>query len=484
MSMKTLLIVDDEVEICSFFRNMFAPSNLNVIVANTAERVKQLMSLEGLRIDLALVDLKLPDSDGLALLKYIKTCQPLCEVIIMTGYSTVKTAVEAIQNGAKDYIEKPFTDIGSLENMILNVLDGNQYTTASLLNEAAKYGIIYAPGSPMEHTLLMARRLSAKDINVVLDGETGTGKELLARFIHGTSPRSEYSFVAVNCGAIPEALLESELFGHERGAFTGAVKSRKGYFELANNGTLFLDEVGEAPLSVQVKLLRAVESEEYQRIGSENVVKKNVRIISATHRNLELEVKNQHFRADLLYRLEGVKISLPPLRERPQDISFIAHNYINKKFGEGYDICAEALYLLQRYDWPGNVRQLLNVLNQAISLHECRVIQPKHLPESLRVASTAYPTGSTAEAAVVANLDYELNRLVEQLLSKVTSIEEIDFSELKRRIKQAEADITRGIVEIGLRETGGNRTLVCEKLGINQRMLRYLLNERRAGREG
>lgn len=413
MEKKKILIVDDEPEITSFFTYLLQRKNCDVTVANSGLEAERLLANHASFFHAALIDWKLPDANGLDLLTRIKSLYPSCGVLIMTGYSTVKSAVTAIQRGARDYLEKPFDDIASLERMIDSLLDSHVQQASDLTVEAAGYGILYSPDGPMANVLSLASKLAKKAINVLIEGETGTGKELLARFLHGASTRCQSPFVAINCGAVPESLLESELFGYEKGAFTGAMKARKGFFELANHGTLFLDEIGEAPASIQVKLLRALETGEYIKVGSEQVTRSDVRIISATNRDLEQEAERKRFRKDLLYRLEGVKLTLPPLRERVDDIPIIALHHLQKKLGHASPIEPEALALLKNYDWPGNVRQLINVLNQTIAIHDCELVRPEHLPQALIRPEKAAEYFSTTSASVQSVIDRECTRFAD-----------------------------------------------------------------------
>ncbi|MFC7441778.1 sigma-54-dependent transcriptional regulator [Laceyella putida] len=476
--MKRVLVVDDEIEVTSFFRYFLEDKDCDVVVANSGREVEELLFQQTPAFHLALVDLKMPDADGLELLSKIKAKHPACEVIIMTGYSTVKSAVLAIQAGAKDYLEKPFDDLDSLERVIDSVLMNTFIKEEKLNLEAAEYGIVFSPSSPLQKVLTVASKLAKKAINILIEGETGTGKELLARFIHGSSLRAQYPFVGINCGAIPESLLESELFGHEKGAFSGAIKTRKGYFELANNGTLFLDEIGEAPTSIQVKLLRVLETGEFMRVGSEEIRKSNVRFISATNRNLESEVENNRFRADLLYRLEGVKLSIPPLRERREDIPLIAQNYLDKKYGGKCRLDSDTAQILKMYDWPGNVRQLHNVLNQTHAIHDCKRLTPDHLPKYL-VNRAQNPDKEISVAMQTEDfIEREAKQFVQRLINGLDSVEQIDLKKVMKRIRQMEGEIGRKIIEKGLSETQGNRQLLSKKLNITTRVLRYILNEK------
>lgn len=476
--MKRVLVVDDEVEVTSFFQYFLEPKNCTVTVANSGREAEKLLFQNTAAFHLALIDLKMPDADGLELLAKIKAKYPACEIFIMTGYSTVKSAVSAIQLGARDYLEKPFDNLDHLEKMFDSILLNTSMKEEKLCNAAKKYGIFFSPTSPLKKLLALADKLAKKAINILIEGETGTGKELLARFIHGSSLESEYPFVGINCGAIPESLLESELFGHEKGAFSGAVKTRKGYFELADNGTLFLDEIGEAPASIQVKLLRVLETGEFMRIGSEEIRKSNVRFISATNRNLESEVNNSRFREDLLYRLEGVKLYIPPLRERPEDIPLIAQHFLDKKYGGHCRLDPDTAQILKMYYWPGNVRQLHNILNQTHAIHDCKRLTPDHLPkylvtETLSPDREASPDWKTAEF-----IEREAQQFVQRIDSNLGSVEHLDLKKVLKRIRQMEGEIGRKIIEKGLLETQGNRQLLSNKLNITTRTLRYILNEK------
>jgi two-component system NtrC family response regulator len=475
---KSVLVVDDEIEVTSFFRYFLEDKNCDVVVANSGREVEDLLHRHPSSFHMALVDLKLPDANGLDLLSKIKARFPACEVLIMTGYSTVKSAVMAIQAGAKDYLEKPFDDLESLENIINSVLTPPVTHDEKLFTEAAKYGIIFSSSSPLHKVLTVAEKLAKKAINILIEGETGTGKELMARFIHGSSLRAQYPFVGINCGAVPESLLESELFGHEKGAFSGAIKSRKGYFELANNGTLFLDEIGEAPISIQVKLLRVLETGEFMRVGSEEIQKSNVRVISATNRNLESEVENKRFRADLLYRLEGVKLSLPPLRERREDIPLIAQYYLDKKYGGECRLDSDTIEILKMYDWPGNVRQLLNVLNQTHVIHDCKRLRADHLPQYLVNRAENPDKEISVTKQIDEFIEREIHQFVQNLVNGLSHVEQIDLKKIMKRVRQMEGEIGRKMIENGLSETRGNRQLLSKRFNITTRVIRYILNEK------
>ncbi len=387
-----ILVVDDEPQVGMFFKRLLGRKNIQVVMATSGDQARQVLLEQAFQV--VLLDLKLPDADGLQLLQEIKNYQPQCEVIIMTGYSNIRATVKAIQLGAYDFLEKPFEDIGELEKLIDDALlvSLGQGVQSDVWPEwevtALQVGFVVGISQQMHRLLTVAHRIAAKNINVLVQGETGTGKEVLARFIHEASNRSGNKFIAVNCGALPENLLESELFGHEKGAFTGAAGQRRGIFELADRGTLFLDEVGEASLSIQVKLLRVLETGEFLRVGGENPVRTDVRIIAATNVDLEQAVKEKTFREDLFYRLDVVRLALPPLRERCEDIPILISYFIRKfAAASGYsDLQAtpDFLRLLQSYHWPGNIRELSNTIEQAVAICGGHPLTPQHLTNKVR----------------------------------------------------------------------------------------------------
>jgi len=386
--------VDDDREIGTFFKRLLERKGYKVTVAFDGRQARAVVKASPFHG--ALVDLKLPDTDGLSLLQEIKSSQPWCEVLIMTGYSTTRTAVKAIQLGAYDYIEKPFEDIAQIEELIEKALRFGAVEKESKIrlsasewsHIASQLGIVVGSSQVMHNLFSLAYKIARKEVNILIQGETGVGKEVLARFIHAASHRAAFPFVAVNCGALPENILESELFGHEKGAFTGAVWQRKGIFELANRGTLFLDEIGEASPSIQVKLLRVLETGEFMRVGGERPVKTDVRIIAATNADLEQAVQDNLFRKDLFYRLDVIRLVVPPLRERKEDIPTLINHFLqafrNQEQRQKIEISPEAAEILINYSWPGNVRELANVIRQAAILCEGTLIEPHHLPSRLR----------------------------------------------------------------------------------------------------
>ncbi|HEY6873940.1 MAG TPA: sigma-54 dependent transcriptional regulator [Geobacteraceae bacterium] len=382
MSQINVLIIDDEADVCTFFRRLLARKGYAAVTA--VNRQEALRALEENSFNVAMVDLKLPDTDGLTLLQAIKARQPACEVIIMTGYSTIKTAVTAMQLGAYEYLEKPFDDIGEIETLIekaatygLNLLQGHRAREEwSEVAQAVGFQVGKSPA--MTRLVSLAYKIAGKNINVLIQGKTGTGKEVLARFIHAASSRADQAFIPVNCGALPENLLESELFGHERGAFTGANQTRRGIFELANHGTLLLDEIGDASPLIQVKLLRVLETGEFMRVGGEKPIRTDVRVIAATNVNLEEAIREKTFREDLYYRLNVVRLEIPSLRTRAEDIPQLAEHFV-RMLNPDLRLSQGALRLLRQYGWPGNIRELANVMRRAAVMCTGDTILPNHL---------------------------------------------------------------------------------------------------------
>ncbi|OGB92388.1 MAG: hypothetical protein A2Z31_01940 [candidate division NC10 bacterium RBG_16_65_8] len=343
-------------------------------------------------VSLVITDLKMPDVSGLDVLRESKTLHPQAEVILLTGHGTIESAVEAMRLGAFDYVTKPF-EASELLHRVQNALDRNALVSEIRLlrqqiREQRGIGSLVGKSPQMQRVGDMISRVAATDTTILIQGESGTGKELVARAIHDASPRVDRPFVAVNCGAVPETLLESELFGHVRGAFTGAISTKKGLFEEADNGTLFLDEIGDTALSTQIKLLRVLQEREIRRGGSNTSIKINVRVVAATHRNLEDMVREGRFREDLFYRLNVVTIPVPPLRERRDDIPLLANHFLEltaRRMGKtAPTLSQDALAVLVDYAWPGNVRELGNSIEHAVLLAPKDHILPGDLPPSLR----------------------------------------------------------------------------------------------------
>ncbi len=395
--------------------------------------------LEGY-FDLLLLDYKMPKMNGMEVLKKVKSINPEIDVMMMTAYGTLETAVEAMKAGALDYVTKPI-DLDEL-NIIINRISERQTLIREneiLRQELRDKGvttdkIIY--GSPkMENLINMAGRVASSRATVLIQGESGTGKELFARLIHNLSPRSEKPMVAINCGALPENLLESELFGYEKGAFTGANTRRIGRFEEADGGTIFLDEIGEMSLSVQVKLLRFLQEHEFQRLGGNRTIHSDVRIISATNQDLETKVKEGIFREDLFYRINVVVMSIPPLRERKEEIPLlIEHFLVHFAFENGknsQNLSSEAKDLLLKYDYPGNVRELENIIERAVVISREPVITMAELP--------FYSTDG------------------------------------QKKLKESLDALERQMIQEAMEETDHNQTKAAAILGISERTLRYKL---------
>lgn len=385
---KRLLIVDDEPGIRRILQVAFEKEGFQVTVADCAET-----ALEHVReSDCVLTDVTMPGMSGIELLGCVVREFPQLPVILMTAYGTIPQAVQAIRNGAFEYVTKPF-DLGHLRKVVQASLQGAG-STAKPRSVAAATGDFepIAESALMKEVLATARQVADSKATVMIGGESGVGKEVVANLLHKTSKRSSESFIAVSCAALPESLLESELFGHEKGAFTGAQAARPGRFEMANKGTLFLDEIGEIPLSVQVKLLRVLQERQIERLGSSKATHIDVRLVTATHRDLHAAVDEGTFRLDLLYRLQVVEIVIPPLRERQEDILPLANHFL-ARFAKAEGRPPLAIHhrvemALLNYRWPGNVRELENVMERAMAFAgEATELTPHLLPRTLQNAA-------------------------------------------------------------------------------------------------
>ena len=401
--------------------------------------------------DLILLDYKMPGMNGIEVLKKIKDINPEIDVVMMTAYGTIETAVDAMKAGAVDYITKPI-DLDELlllmdrisERRIL--IKENEILRQKLLEKGITTDQIIYQSSQMEALINLSGRVASSRATVLLQGESGTGKELFARLIHTMSPRSEKTMIVVNCGALPETLLESELFGHEKGAFTGATTRRRGRFEEADGGTLFLDEIGDLSLPVQVKLLRFLQEREFQRLGGNQTIRSDVRIISATNRNLEEQVKNGIFRDDLYYRLNVVVMNIPPLRERKDDISVLVEHFIRRfSFENGKDIeglSSEGMDILLKYNYPGNVRELENILERAAVVARDPIISVRDLP-------------------------------FKDISSPLFS----DYKKAPGPMKDSVEALERQMIEGAMEKAQHHQTKAAEMLGITERTLRYKLKK-------
>lgn len=384
-----ILIVEDEETLAASLRRVFTKEGYSVDI--TADGESGLEIIEKNSYDLIITDIILPGMNGIELLRKIKEREPDQIVIIITAYASLETAVEALRAGAYDYVIKPIIH-EEIKQIVRNALKQRALQRENLilkkeLGRHYDFSHIIGESPAIKKIIEEVKKIANAKSNVLLLGETGTGKELIARAIHFSSNRAEKPFIPINCSAIPENLLESELFGHIRGAFTGAVSSKRGLFEEANGGTVFLDEIGDLPLSLQAKLLRVLEDQEIRPIGSNQSIKVDIRFISATNKDLLHLVREGKFREDLFYRLNVISIVLPPLRERGEDIELLTRYFIERysrehgKEVKGID--ENALRLLKKYHWPGNIRELQNVIERAVLITEDGWLKKEHLPEGL-----------------------------------------------------------------------------------------------------
>src|SRR5881296_3297130 len=384
--MDRLLLIDDEADVQYSFRRIFDSPEIELTAASSGEEGLKL--IPRVKPDLVIMDVRMGGMNGLETLRRIRETSAKLPVIMMTAYGTTQTAIEAMKLGAYDYLLKPF-DVPKLKEIVLNALkaanDMRQVVSYQPLLESEDYELgIVGRSEGMQQVFKLIGQLAASDATALITGETGTGKELVARAIYHHSNRSQQPFLAVNCAAIPEQLLESELFGHERGAFTGATMQRIGKFEQCNHGTVFLDEIGDMTPATQTKILRVLQSGTFERVGGNTPIKVDVRIIAATNKPLEQAVAARQFREDLFYRLNVVRVHIPPLRERREDIRLLV-NYFLKKFARDQQatvrsIAPAALKTLEKYHWPGNVRELENVIRRALVVAKGDAILISDLP--------------------------------------------------------------------------------------------------------
>ena len=440
-----ILVVDDEPSQLELIGGFLGKKGFEVVPAGSGRKALEIFRNGS--FDLVLTDQKMPDLSGLELAREVRALNPETAVVVMTAYGSIETAVSAIKEGAADYLTKPL-NLDELLHRIEKVreryrlLAENRDLKEALRERHRIEGIIGESGQ-MQEVLSLARRVAPSEATVLIRGESGTGKELIAKAIHFASPRASRPLVKVNCAALPENLLESELFGHEKGSFTGAVMARKGRFEVANGGSLFLDEIGDLPLHLQSKLLRVLQEKEFERVGSSRPITADVRILAATHRNLESLIKTGAFREDLYYRLNVVTIVLPPLRERRQDIPLLMDHLLGvfaKKNGKKISgFTREAREVLLRYDYPGNVRELENIIERASVITRDEVIRKADLPLSVQ-ETEATESGGTNLTAVVEGLE-------------------------------------RKMIRDALVQSDGIQTRAAEKLGLTERALRYKLKK-------
>ena len=450
-----ILVIDDELGLRHTLSVILAEEGHDVTVASTG--VAGLAAAELDPPDLVLCDVRMPEMDGFEFLDGYKSSGGRALVIMMSAYGDDDATVEAIRRGAYDFIVKPFR----ADQVILVVRkaierEGLRHQVEQLTDALT---ILRGPGelvgrsAAIRQVITLANKVAPHPSTVLVTGESGTGKELVARLVHSASPRANGSFVAVNCGAIPEALLESELFGHVQGAFTGASTERRGLFEEASGGTLFLDEIGELPQPLQVKLLRALQEGEVRPVGDNQSRNVDVRLVAATSRDLEAEIAANRFRSDLFYRINVLRIHLPPLRDRREDIPDLTQHFVmvfKRRLGlPTSTVSPAAMKLLMEYPWPGNVRELENVVERALVLAEGRGIDIEHLPQAVRAPSAA-------SSAVPEHLDLSVKRHTEAL--------------------------ERSLIARALERTGGNRTRAAKLLDLSHRALLYKIRDYGIGR--
>ncbi|MHB2150796.1 sigma-54-dependent transcriptional regulator [Calditrichota bacterium LG25] len=418
-----ILIVDDERDALDLMREVFEKKGYTPVTAlNGLEAINIIKQQEP---DVILTDIRMPEMDGMELLRVLTKDYPHIPVIMVTAHGTIETAVDAMKMGAKDYILKPIriNEILSKVERItqLNSLIKENEYLLSKLKQTYDFTNMIGKTENIRKLFDLVKDVAATNTTVLIEGESGVGKELIANAIHYNSPRAKRPFVKINCGVLAESLLESELFGHVRGAFTGAIRDKIGRFEMANGGTLFLDEIGDISLNMQLKLLRVLQEGEFERVGGTETIKVDVRIIAATNKDLKKAMQEGTFRQDLYYRLNVIPIRVPPLRERREDIKYLTYHFIekfNKIYGKNVmDIEPEAMDILEKYDYPGNIRELENLIERIIVLNKKNIITVKDLPENIRNYVGEFNTEKIDFARGFNQLveDYEKNLIIKAL---------------------------------------------------------------------
>ncbi len=458
-TMARILIIDDHDSLREGMAVVLKKNGIEVAAVRSG--TEGVAAYKKSAFDMVITDLKMDRMDGLEVVKQLRAHDPDCVVMVVTAFGTIETAVAAMQQGACDFITKPFApdvlrakvdqglQIAGTRKQLQRLIAHNEVLSQQA---AAAVGSLVGSSEPMQKLVSLIRKAAQSETTVLVVGESGTGKELVARMIHDLSPRKAGPFVAVHCAALAETLLESELFGHERGSFTGAVRRKLGRFELADMGTLFLDEVGEIPMSVQTKLLRAIQEKEIQRVGSEETLGIDVRVVSATHRDLKAEVARGSFREDLYYRLHVVPLHIPPLRERPEDIPQLASYFVLKSAAKMNPavkgLTDGAMRALARYAWPGNVRELENVIEQSLVFAEHSLIDEGDLPQFLQGPQAQRPPASS-----------------------------IPIPRGDRPLPEILEDVERQLVEQAYEKAGRVKTETARLLGIKTSALYYKLEK-------
>ena len=438
----SILIVDDEFSVRDSLYQWFKEDGFNVETVENAAAAFEKFKQQSW--DIVLLDIKMPGMDGLEFNRHIMSVDKSIIVIIITAFASVETAVQAIKDGAFDYISKPI-DPEHLTHVIRNALERRQLATENIqlrerIEDLTTPDDIIGASSQLRQVLKLVASVAKTDSTVMIRGESGTGKELIARAIHSNSPRRYAPIISINCGGMTESLLESELFGHEKGAYTGADRLRLGKLERANRGTVFFDEIGNISMKMQMDLLRVLESKQFSRLGSDKPIEVDFRIISATNKDLEKAVKDGEFREDLYFRLNVISIEMPPLRERKEDIPLLARFFFNKYTQSMakpiQDISAEAMETLLKYDWPGNIRELRNVIERAIVVCDEQIITPKHFTFPFRDRGESLALNDySLEGAEKMQIERVLNQTGWQI-SKAAEILKIDRTTLYNKLKK------------------------------------------------
>jgi len=475
---RSVLVVDDEADIRALLTDLLKEDGYKVRPAKTGAEALEAVAKDV--PDLVMMDVKLPDTDGLGVLKTLKREHPELEVIVMTAFGGSSTAIKAMEHGAYDYVTKPFEidDLLATLRRVFEHADMSSEVSALRLElgkSAAERERIVGSSKPMLEVFKLIGKVAGSDATVLITGESGTGKELVAEALHRASKRNPHPLVKVSCAALPETLLETELFGHEKGSFTGAMTMRKGRFETANKGTIFLDEIGEMTLATQTKLLRILQEREFERIGSNVPIKIDIRVITATNRNLAEEVDKGRFREDLYYRLNVIHVDMPPLRERKDDIPLLVEHFLVKyRHAPGAiptTISEEALTRLVDYDWPGNVRELENAVERAVVLSRGLPITAEHLPFSNRIEVKDRRAMAERRSRL---LDEDESETDADATAATNGAPGANGSgSLKDRVSELE----RQLIKEALERAGGNRTKAAEELGIYRRLLYAKIKE-------
>jgi two-component system nitrogen regulation response regulator GlnG len=462
-----ILIADDEDGLRWVLEKGFRGAGYQVTAVK--DGTAALREAEAQPFDLILLDIRMPGMDGLTLLGHVRAKRPDAQVVIMTAHGTVETAIQAMQKGAYDYLAKPFDLDEALllaERALMARRLAQEVTSLKTgLREVWEFGALVGRHPTMQEVYKTIGRVAASDVSVLLRGESGTGKEVVARALHHYSRRAGRPFVGISAAAIPATLLESELFGHEKGAFTDAKERRLGKLELAHGGTVFFDEIGDMPPELQVKLLRALQERAFERVGGHELIRMDVRVLAATHRDLEAMMKSGKFREDLFYRLNVVSLSLPALRERRGDVPLLVDHFLSKyveTLGERV-IAPEAMDRLVGYEWPGNVRELENVIQRAMVMASGGVILPEHLPIG--------PVSAAAGVAADASLEEIIERKMAECVRGLRGQAAANLHGLM--VGLVEKPLLRSV----MRETKGNQVRAAQLLGINRNTLRKKLKE-------